>query len=348
MMTETKRGYSIETRSPSPVVEIGQIHFKGNITPQSWYHNLRLDSGKPYLVAITLLADIVYWYRPIEIRDEVTGEVTELRKKFAADKLQRSYQAFADQFGLSKRQVSDALHWLEQRGIISLELRTIQVNGMPMSNALFIEPNAAAIASITFWRDTSHARTLPLSLSGVGGITPESETYTETTTETTTETIITCSAAKSAAESTPADLLNPRQPPKAKQKRPIPPAVNIFRENAHRFPPKAWWSEVIQTVGEQIADLERWGQVVKCYVGLGWNPGNVRGMLDFFKRNEIPPDGKARNNPNGNGTQKPKRHTSSPTPEQIAEDRRLLAERDRKRALKQEISMPKEECGKTN
>ena len=51
-----------------------QLGISGNIIPNSWYKTIRYESGKPNLVAITLLSDIVYWYRPQEKRDELTGE----------------------------------------------------------------------------------------------------------------------------------------------------------------------------------------------------------------------------------------------------------------------------------
>ncbi|MBU1480033.1 MAG: hypothetical protein KJ694_22150, partial [Gammaproteobacteria bacterium] len=69
---------------------------------------------------------------------------------------------------------------------------------------------------------------------------------------------------------------------------PTPAAVVVFRENAHRYPAKSWYSEVATTVGEEQANLDFWGQVVFAYVGLGWNPTNIRGMLDFYRRREIP------------------------------------------------------------
>ncbi len=74
----------------NPVVEkIGQLHIEGNITPHAWYQSPRLqnEKGKPNLVAITLLADIVCWYRPSVIRDEVSGLEIGRKQKFAADKL---------------------------------------------------------------------------------------------------------------------------------------------------------------------------------------------------------------------------------------------------------------------
>jgi hypothetical protein len=40
---------------------IGALPFTGNLIPHAWYTALTLPSGKPDLVAITLLADIVYW-----------------------------------------------------------------------------------------------------------------------------------------------------------------------------------------------------------------------------------------------------------------------------------------------
>jgi len=45
---------------------------------------------------------------------------------------------------------------------------------------------------------------------------------------------------------------------------------------------------VEQAVGDDQADLDLWGNIVKAWVGLGWNPTNVKGMLEFYGRREIP------------------------------------------------------------
>jgi len=71
-----------------------------------------------------------------------------------------------------------------------------------------------------------------------------------------------------------------------------PPAVKVFRENAHRFPAKSWWDDVDERVGRDPPDLERWGHTVKEYVGQGWNPTNVSNMLTFFEEHRIPGAGK--------------------------------------------------------
>jgi len=68
----------------------------------------------------------------------------------------------------------------------------------------------------------------------------------------------------------------------------IPPAVRVFHENAHRFPAKSWYSDIARIVGEAPDALEFWGKVVKAWVGIGWKPTNVMGMLEFYERHEIP------------------------------------------------------------
>ena len=130
---------------------ISEIAFEGNIIPWSWYKTLRLPSHKPDLVAIMILADVVYWYRPAPIHDERTGEVLGWKKKFSADLLQRSHDAYVTQFGFTQQQVKDALYRLESiYGVIRRERRTITTAGHGrMGNVLFIAPIIEAIRTIT-------------------------------------------------------------------------------------------------------------------------------------------------------------------------------------------------------
>lgn len=89
------------------------------------------------------------------------------------------------------------------------------------------------------------------------------------------------------APTPPAAVSKPRKSRK-KPRTPVPEAVKVFRANAHRYPAKAWYDDVAQAVGDAPGNLELWGKVVKAYVGLGWNPTNVTGMLEFYQREEIP------------------------------------------------------------
>ena len=92
--------------SGNPIVdEMAEINISGNIIPQTWYGTILRPNGKPYLLAIVILSDIVYWYRPTEMRDEQSGRLVGWKKKFKADLLQKSYQQYADLFGESKRSV---------------------------------------------------------------------------------------------------------------------------------------------------------------------------------------------------------------------------------------------------
>lgn len=175
---------------------VGRISITGNIIPQIWYKTITHPSGKPYLEAIVILSDIVYWYRPTEVRDERTGEVIAYRKRFKADLLQRSYADLAQQFGISKREATNAVVALEKIGVVRRHLRTIDVNGTKMVNVLFLElvPKAllaltcGEVTPITFKSDTSHVQKGDLSRSEVTPLTFKSETNTENTTENTTET----------------------------------------------------------------------------------------------------------------------------------------------------------------
>lgn len=175
---------------------VGRISITGNIIPQIWYKTITHPSGKPYLEAIVILSDIVYWYRPTEVRDERTGEVIAYRKRFKADLLQRSYADLAQQIGISKREATNAVVALEKIGVVRRHLRTIDVNGTKMANVLFLElvPKAllaltcGEVTPITFKSDTSHVQKGDLSRSEVTPLTFKSETNTENTTENTTET----------------------------------------------------------------------------------------------------------------------------------------------------------------
>src|SRR3990167_8844786 len=176
------RGYKMDENETVKQMAGGAI--SGNVIPMVWFEKLLRPGkrakdgkparkGKPHTTAIVLLADIVYWYRPMELRDETTGAVLELRKKFAADKLQRSYGQFADRFGFTIKQVRDAVTFLKKAGVIDTELRVVCTKTIPVSNVMYIGLNVDKLREL-------NAPHLPL------GGTPsalEGDTYTEITTE---------------------------------------------------------------------------------------------------------------------------------------------------------------------
>ena len=177
------------------VDRMSSIQISGNVIPQSWYKTITKDTGKPHLAAIVILSDIVYWYRPIEVRDEDSGRTVSMRKKFKSDLLQRSYAQLSEQFGISKRDATNAVIALEKLGVIKRHFRKIEVGGMLMNNVLFIELVPDVLESITFgteesngFGDTYHSNKGQGSLKLETGPTQKSETNTKTNKETTTKT----------------------------------------------------------------------------------------------------------------------------------------------------------------
>ena len=170
----------------STVDAIGNFNFEGNIIPVNWFSTFKLSNGKPDVNAIIILSEIVYWHRPSVIRDEETGLIKGIKKKFKADLLQRSYGSFSDQFGLTKIQVRDALDRLESFGVIKKHFRTITVNNTKLNNVLFIDLIAPVLFKVT-----------TLSSYNLGGYQVinaeapnlELDTNTKTTTEITTDTL---------------------------------------------------------------------------------------------------------------------------------------------------------------
>ncbi|HFZ0485979.1 TPA: replication protein [Citrobacter koseri] len=271
------------TTPTDTVTAIGKISLTGNVIPASWWRHITLPSGRPDQTAITLLAEIVYWYRPSEVRDEITGALVGYRKRFHGDKLQRSYQAFADQFGFSKREATDALKRLRDAGFITLELRTVQTSeGMTLSNVLYVEPVPEAVLDINsmvrksdiknvtpvpFERNTPSVPTEPLPRSDVDDPTLKRDTYTEITTKTTTE-----------IKNTGADADAP--PPKRQKKTSFDPAkakpenvsaeiwqdwIKFRREKRQPLTETTCTYQAKQLAGHQNAD-----EVIRRSIASGW------------------------------------------------------------------------------
>lgn len=125
----------------NPIVdEVSEMNITGNIIPATWYHTMCGENGKPKLLAINLLSDILYWYRPKEIRDEDTGNLLGFQKRFKADLLQRSYRQIENQFGVSQKQARNALDYLCDIGVVRKHLRNEKTKeGMPIHNNMYLE-----------------------------------------------------------------------------------------------------------------------------------------------------------------------------------------------------------------
>ena len=130
---------------------MGSINISGNIIPAVWYRTITKENGKPYLLAIVILADIVYWYRPSEVRDQGTGHILGWKKKFSDDLLRQSYQYYAELFGESKKTIKTAMDKLEKLQVIRREFRTVSYgDGLVCNNVMYVELKPAMLYRLTF------------------------------------------------------------------------------------------------------------------------------------------------------------------------------------------------------
>ena len=146
---------------------MGQIAITGNVTPVQWYKTVLRDNGKPHLLAITILSDLVYWFRPTEVRDERSGQVIGWKKKFSGDKLQKSYKQYENLLGESRRTIKAAFDVLVDLGVIEREFKDIKITPKGMEiverdekndnddakklyNVMFLELNVAKLNAITY------------------------------------------------------------------------------------------------------------------------------------------------------------------------------------------------------
>ena len=82
----------------------------------------------------------------------------------------------------------------------------------------------------------------------------------------------------------------------APEHRGLSPACATFKDATGYSPPKGVWRDRIdEHVGTNLVDLARWSNTCVEYVGCGWSPRNVKGMLDYFVTGQVPttkPEGK--------------------------------------------------------
>lgn len=118
--------------------------------PHTWFKTIVNDKGKPNINAIILLSEIVYWYRPSQMKDEVTGEFLGYKKRFKQDLLQKSRKGFEKTFGLTKDQTYTALKFLEEIGVIKNHLRHVETEIMTLNNVRFIELIPEKLKELTY------------------------------------------------------------------------------------------------------------------------------------------------------------------------------------------------------
>ena len=170
-------GRKVNLKTGNLVVDaVGKMNFAGNVIPENWFKTVVSASGKVHLLAIFILSEIVYWYKPTEVRDERTGDVR-WRKKFEAeDCLQKSYTALERKFNASHKQIRDALITLERLGVVKRDFRDIETKLGKCPNVLYLELNPEALYRLTFTSvDDERADDAGADCESVGNVVPDHE-----------------------------------------------------------------------------------------------------------------------------------------------------------------------------
>ena len=102
-----------------------------------WQDFLTNKSGKHDLKLITLVQEIIYWYKPQKKTDPITGNVS-FCHKFSGNVWQTTYKHFKEKFGFSQDTIRRKFVILENLGIIKREFRTVRFCGTDFNNILFI------------------------------------------------------------------------------------------------------------------------------------------------------------------------------------------------------------------
>lgn len=145
----------------SIVDAVGRMNFSGNVIPEAWYKTVT-KNGKPNLLAINILAEIVYWYRPTEFRDESNNAVSFKKKFYWDDYLQKGYRQLCDKFNISTKQAREALKLLESLGVVARHTRDINTDAGTIYNVLFLELFPDVLHTLTFPESEEEVESPPL------------------------------------------------------------------------------------------------------------------------------------------------------------------------------------------
>ncbi|WPX99890.1 DnaA-like domain protein (plasmid) [Candidatus Megaera polyxenophila] len=125
----------------SPFVTYGKVFKAGDVIIHTWYKQFCLEDGNPDLVAITILGDIVAWYR-----NGTNNYYGELTPKLHGHSLYLSYNYYEQKFGFREDRVRRALTRLYAQNILKRSFKNIYVKGRRV-NKLVIDLDAGFFKS---------------------------------------------------------------------------------------------------------------------------------------------------------------------------------------------------------
>ena len=120
----------------SSFITCGKVFKPGDVIIHKWYKQFCLEDGNPDLVAITILGDIVAWYR-----NGTNNHYCELAPRLHGHSLYLSYNYYEQKFGFREDRVRRALTRLYAQNILKRSFKNIYVKGRRV-NKLVIDLDA--------------------------------------------------------------------------------------------------------------------------------------------------------------------------------------------------------------
>ena len=126
----------------SPFITYGKVFKPGNAIVHDWYRQFCLEDGNPDLVAITILGDIIAWYR-----NGINDYLGELAPKFDNKSLSVSYNYFEKKFGFREDRTRRALIRLEEQSVLTRTVKNVVLSSGQRINRLLITLDAGFFES---------------------------------------------------------------------------------------------------------------------------------------------------------------------------------------------------------
>ncbi len=119
--------------------------------PNCWCHFIVDDRGRPYHLAMRLLAEILFRHRPRQVKKTFKdgSVVIQLVKNFRDDMYQFNRSDLAKHWNVSKDAMSDALGALEKLELVFAKREDKDINCRGFRNMVFVTPNLDKIMELS-------------------------------------------------------------------------------------------------------------------------------------------------------------------------------------------------------
>ncbi len=133
---------------------LASMQFSGNIIPKKWFYTILKDNGKPDRLAIDILSEIVYWYKPRRTEDKDGNLI--LEKKFHGDFLQLSYAEISKRMHCTRKEAYNSIKTLEKLGVLKRMEKTDLYMGRRLPHSMHFILFPIILAKLTFCEETDN------------------------------------------------------------------------------------------------------------------------------------------------------------------------------------------------